>query len=80
MTSRRIKMSARSVLEVLAGRIKPEDFDSANPDAVQYFARMLEQGRLLVGAKVERVSESDDDWIEFEFSEPDPAISRFARV
>jgi hypothetical protein len=80
VTAHKIKMSARAVLEVLAGRVKQDDFARVNDGAVQHFARMLEQGRLLVDAKVERVSEKDDDWIEFEFSEPDPAISRFARV
>ncbi len=80
MTAHKIRMSARAVLEVLAGRVKQDDFARANDGAVQHFARMLEQGRWLVDAKVELVSERDDDWIEFEFSEPDPAISRFARV
>lgn len=80
MTAHKIKMSARAVLGVLSGRIKQEEFVRENEPFVKAFERMVAEGRVLSDAKVERVAERDDDWIEFCFSEADPAASRFRRM
>lgn len=40
---------------------------------------MSAEGRVLSDAQIERVPERDDDWIEFAFSEVDPAVARFER-
>ena len=47
------------------------------PNPVQTaFLRNLQQGRLPVMIAVIKTDENDaDDWIEFEFGDPDPAIS-----
>lgn len=75
-----IKMSARKIQEVLAGRMTPEQFfrdygppgsPSENP-----FARMLKQGLTIQSANLTRVPEADDDLLEFRFS-PDAAIRKF---
>jgi hypothetical protein len=78
MTSHRIKISAREVLEVLSGRKKQEDFIRDNPFA-ERFGKMLSEGRLFSEAQIEHVPDSDDDWIEFYFSEPDCAVAPFKR-
>ena len=35
---------------------------------------------MLKGARIESCEKRDDDWIEFSFSEPDPAISPFPKI
>ena len=75
-----IKMSARKIQEVLAGRMTPEQFfsdygppgsSSENP-----FARMLKQGMTIQSVSLTRVPEVDDDLLEFRFG-PDAAIRKF---
>jgi hypothetical protein len=78
MSSHRIKISARAVLEVLSGHTKQEDFIRDNPFA-ENFGKMLNEGRLFSDVQIEHVPERDDDWIEFRFSEPDPAVVPFRR-
>lgn len=80
MTAHKIKMSARAVLGFLSGRIKQEDFVRENKPFVQAFERMVGEGRALSTVKIERVAERDDDWIEFCFSEADPAAGPFTRM
>jgi hypothetical protein len=75
-----IKISARSVLELLAGEITQERFlelynfkSGTNP-----FKSMLRDYKLISAASLERgANEQDDDWLKFEFEGPDPAISPF---
>lgn len=75
-----MKISARAVLELLAGRITPERFltlhgwsPSANP-----FGSQLDAGRLIASIGVESgENETDDDWLTMEFGRPDPAVSPF---
>jgi hypothetical protein len=63
----------------LSGRIKQDDFIRDNDLFVKAFLRMSAEGRVLSDAQIERVPERDDDWIEFAFSEVDPAVARFER-
>jgi hypothetical protein len=89
MSRSRIKISAREVLEVLAGRRTVQDMNSwhrwsAQGDAPapntmpNPFERRLLEGRLPVSMAVIKGSEDDpDDWIEVEFGDPDPAITPF---
>lgn len=79
MSSRSIKISSRAVANLFAGRTTLEDFMRGNPHVKDYFARAIAQGRMLSGTKIESCPNRDDDWMEFEFSEPDPAISRFRK-
>jgi hypothetical protein len=80
MTDNEIRISARSVLELLAGEITQErffelyDFKSdGNP-----FENMLREHKLISAASLERGGdEQDDDWLRFEFVGPDAAISPF---
>jgi len=80
-----VSVSARWLMELLAGRISLEealkrytldpsssDFANGNP-----FRRMLESGRLPSNIEVAPGSDVDDDAITFKFGPPDPAISPF---
>jgi hypothetical protein len=74
-----IKMSARLLLELLAGTKTIQEFEAdytlqpgQNP-----FHQMLAQGRLISKVTVEHHPEQDDDMVTLEFGEPDPAVSSF---
>jgi hypothetical protein len=74
-----VEMSARMLLEILAGKMTIEEFESEyrmskteNP-----FSRMLSQGRLITEVVVKHHSESDDDRVTIRFGKPDAAISPF---
>ncbi|MEA2239811.1 MAG: hypothetical protein QOC81_4535 [Thermoanaerobaculia bacterium] len=40
------------------------------------FEWMLDEGRMIKSVAVDTSDEYDDDWLVFEFGEPDPAISK----
>lgn len=77
----RIKVSARAVQELLAGTQSYEDFASAHGwDERQsnFFKHKLASGQLFKSVRIESLGQKyDDDWIEFEFGPPDPAITPF---
>ncbi|MBZ5512975.1 MAG: hypothetical protein LAN70_17655 [Acidobacteriia bacterium] len=81
VSSREIKISSRVVQEVLAGKIDQATFvkqyDSGG--GMTPFMQMLSQGRLIKGVRFERsaVPQDDDDWLVFEFGEPDAAVFPF---
>jgi hypothetical protein len=86
MSERRVKISARGLLELLAGTVSQEDFLKAHGfiesedtrHAINAFQRALKSGRLISNVSIENVGSADDDWIIFEFGEPDPAVLPFA--
>jgi len=41
------------------------------------FRRALIAGRMIKAVVVDPAGDTDDDWVEFEFTEPDAAISPF---
>ena len=74
-----IKMSARMLLEILAGTRTLQEFGEGydferrgNP-----FRRMLDQGKLISEVTVEHHPEKDDDVVTIGFRGPDPAVSPF---
>lgn len=79
VSDRVVKLSSRAIHELLAGQLdqrsflKANGFDKGNP-----FLSKLRQGRLIARVAVEKSEiEGDDDWLAFEFGDPDPAISPF---
>ena len=42
-----------------------------------FLERALKQGRSIRAVQLEKSEKEDDDWLTFEFDEPDPAIHRF---
>jgi hypothetical protein len=73
-------MSARTVPGVISGQVKQGDFIRDDQSFVNALGRMLGDGRLLSDVRIAHVLEWDDDWIEFHFSERDPAVGPFRRV
>jgi hypothetical protein len=83
----KIRIGSRELIEILAGLRTLEDNGAKHieasrsrprqPNPVQTaFLRNLQLGRLPAAVTVIRTDEDDnDDWIEFEFGDPDPAIS-----
>lgn len=86
MTSHKISVSARELMEVLAGTRTFDDTDfkvarrgdSARGDLCRAFATALAEGRLPAQVIVLPSTDDDNDtWVEFELGEPDVAISPF---
>jgi hypothetical protein len=75
-----IKVSARKIQEVLAGRMTPEQFfnDYSRPDSPSEnpFSKMLKRGLTIQSISLTRVPEADDDILEFRFG-PDAAVRKF---
>lgn len=74
-----IEMSARMLLEILAGQLSIDDFrqnyrmeNIENP-----FRIKLQQGRLIDQITVEHHPEKDDDRLTIHFGKPDSAIASF---
>jgi hypothetical protein len=81
VSEQKIKMSARDLLQLLAGVLRQDAFEKlpfmarSNP-----FLQKLAQGQLITAAAIEKEgNEADDDWIVFEFGGPDPAATTFRR-
>jgi hypothetical protein len=76
---RGIEMSARMLLEILAGQLSVRDFEQnyRMEGAQNPFRRMLEQGRLIEGITVEPHTEADDDRVTIRFGNPDCAVAPF---
>lgn len=88
MTNRSLTMSSRLLMEVLAGKRSMAEvhklqrwrFKSDPPndrDTLNQFELWLDEGRLPTAITVEADPEGTDDWVTFEFGEPDAAISPF---
>jgi hypothetical protein len=81
-----VKISARTVLEMLAGRTTASELNEAHdwrPIAeqgsgmVNPFERHLQEGRMITRVRVDAAEDESDDWLTIEFGDPDPAISPF---
>lgn len=86
LSSSFVKISARTVLELLAGRISASEMNEAHgwcakPEErskiLNPFERRLQDGRMITRIRVEAAEDESDDWLTIEFGEPDPAISPF---
>ncbi len=75
-----IKISARKIQELLAGRMTPGQLFSeyGRPDSPfeNPFSMMLKRGLTIQSVSLTRVPEADDDLLEFRFG-PDAAIRKF---
>lgn len=79
VSENQIRLSARDLLELLAGVLRQDAFESlpfmarSNP-----FLNKLARGQLITAVRIEKdETEADDDWAVLEFGDPDPAVSRF---
>jgi hypothetical protein len=84
MGETKVKLPARALLELLAGRVSQEDFFKAHlieigqtPHHMNPFRDAINGGRLISKISIEKDSDADDDWITIELRGPDPAVSPF---
>lgn len=71
VTDNTLRISARSLLELLAGAQTP------TAKVSQLVARMLKRGRTIDGVAIEPNPDLDDDWITIHFRDRDAAIATF---
>lgn len=76
VSGHRVKLSMLAFQDLLTGRTSQADFAKRNDFAAQHIARLIARGHCLSSARVIKDSESDDDWIEFEFADIDPGNLR----
>lgn len=80
VSDNKIKISSRAILEILAGETTIQDFTEINfhPLVGNPFKAKLKEGRLISSVEIENTEdERDDEFIVFNFGEPDVAISDF---
>ena len=80
-----IRISSRALLDLLAGTNGPVRFSEDHwskhsrtvEDVSNPFAKAVAQGMTIAAVAVERMDDEDDDWVTFELSWPDPAVTPF---
>jgi hypothetical protein len=80
-----VKIPSRTLLELLAGRLAPSEFDAAFGGPIDTerrsmpnpFQVAIDQGKMITAVELEHAEGQDDDWITVKFGGPDPAISPF---
>jgi hypothetical protein len=85
MKSNEIKISSRSLVQLLAGTIEQKKFledhgfitSEQTSVPTNFFLNQLTQGKMIEDIEVEKVGNEDDDWVVFKFGQPDPAISQY---
>lgn len=84
MSDHKICLSARVVLDLLAGKISSDEFQrtygwgpGSERNEPNPFARKLAHGQLITAAQVTSADGADDDWLEFSFGDSDPAAAPF---
>lgn len=81
MGGKKIKISARDLLALMAGELDQERFvKHYDAGGGNFFKHCLQRGQLIAAASVERTPDEDDDWVTFEIGVPDPAIAPFAKL
>lgn len=84
MSRKRIKISSRALLELLSGQTCAENFfeiqhnfSANNTPENNLFRLRANEGCMFSKLWIEKNEQKDDDWIIFEFGDPDPAIAPF---
>ncbi|MBO9873531.1 MULTISPECIES: hypothetical protein [Xanthomonas] len=86
MSGNTIRISARLVQELLAGKATPEQFSdfhrwgSQPGNELNPFAQALSRGELISAIKLIDCGDEDDNQFEFRFGPADPAVSPFRRI
>lgn len=79
-----VRISARALSELLAGRVNPIQFakdhgfaSTTGAGMINPFESALCMGFVINEINVEKLPDNDDDWVNFKFQGPDAAISPF---
>ena len=80
LMSQTIKMSARKIQELLAGRMSPQEllseYERPGAPFQNPFERALRQGLTMEAISLTKTPDGDDDLLEIRFGVADPAISK----
>lgn len=83
VSEKQIRMSSRALLELLSGQVDPakfferqHNFSFGRKENNIFKLRAIE-GCMFQRVRIEKCEDRDDDWIVFEFGEPDPAVAPF---
>jgi hypothetical protein len=83
---RTVRIPSRSLLALLSGQMLASEFlapfqDMGAPAQTQKFPnpfqRAVAEGRMITRVRVDPAVNENDDWITFEFGDPDPLVSPF---
>ena len=83
---RTVRVPSRSLLDLLSGQMMPSEFlapfeDMGAPTQTKKipnpFQRAVREGRMITRVRVDPAVNENDDWITFEFGDPDPLVSPF---
>jgi hypothetical protein len=85
MTNDEIKISVRTLVELLAGKLNQQKFmedhhfapTKERPQTLSFFQRQIARGRTLQSVSLQKCEHEDDDWLVMKFGGPDPAVSEF---
>lgn len=80
-----IRISARGLVELLAGKVEPKRFledhgflpTKSRSQAMPFFQRKLDEAKTLQSVSLERCEHEDDDWVVLRFRGPDAAVGPF---
>lgn len=83
MSGRSVRMSARTLLELLSGRMRAEDFTQHysvdRQRTVNPFLYKLQNGQLISSITFHPCEDADDDEVTIEFGDPDPILTAFRK-
>jgi hypothetical protein len=78
MTRNEIRMSARELLDLLAGKLDYERFAKRyDLGGGNLFRLFRDRGRMISSTAIEHCPDEDDDWVVLRFSDGDPVTSDF---
>jgi hypothetical protein len=77
MSKQEIKLSSRSLAELLSGRIDYNKYIEDHKEASSYIFNKIMAGSMIENVRIEKCTADDDDWVVFTFGNTDPAISKF---
>ena len=78
MSRNEIRMSARELLDLLAGRLDYELFAKRHDAGGGNLFRLFrDSGRMISSAAIEHCPDEDDDWVVLRFKDGDPAMCDF---
>lgn len=78
MSSNKITISARTLLDLITGNITSEKMINDHNDVGAYLKNQIDQGYKLRSISLSKIEESDDDWVELSFEDIfDPSVSKY---
>lgn len=77
MSCNHVRVSARALVDVLSGKMSPQEWESQHEWSINPFLMITREGRGIVKAELIPGGDEDDDDIEFTFGSHDAAMAPF---